>query len=409
MEETSLLHEPSIDNEIIKALMGFSIVESAIKTRNSLVIKVDNEQWVKADKVQRNVFIKTVHGFVNANIAVEAIYIKNNQWKSLACLQKGATGNNYMVLADTVKEKLETEKDKEAPFSLEKALSAEDTHVQNMAAVYAESAQKPVSDFMDKSDIPDISVKEFAPEQTSQPVMHKNPGYEVLYKILIVFLVVFLVGEVGYYLYYFLIKERAQAKQWSFVLPTKIVPLRVPQEEIDKKIRVPITGVQIQKATDNGQTELGKKDASHPAAAPALLPGSQTAAPPAHKEGTPSQAIKENKHVEPAPAVAPIGEKPAQPPAEEKRVIAPPQQEASVNATMYCVNVASCKFKESADAVIKDLQKKGYESASDTITVKDTTWYRVTLGHFQTQGEARNYARELQSRENIKGLVVKKK
>ena len=76
---------------------------------------------------------------------------------------------------------------------------------------------------------------------------------------------------------------------------------------------------------------------------------------------------------------------------------------------MYCVNVALCKLKESADVVIKDLQKKGYEPAVDTITVKDTPWYRVTLGHFQTQGEAQNYARELQSKENIKGFVVKKK
>jgi cell division septation protein DedD len=76
---------------------------------------------------------------------------------------------------------------------------------------------------------------------------------------------------------------------------------------------------------------------------------------------------------------------------------------------MYCVNVAACKLKESADVVIKGLQKKGYEPAVDTITVKNTTWYQVTLGHFQTQGEAQNYARELQSKENIKGYVVKKK
>jgi cell division protein FtsN len=71
--------------------------------------------------------------------------------------------------------------------------------------------------------------------------------------------------------------------------------------------------------------------------------------------------------------------------------------------------VSLCKLKESADVVIKDLQKKGYEPAVDTMTVKDTPWYRVTLGHFQTQDEAENYARELQSKENIKGFVVKKK
>jgi cell division protein FtsN len=71
--------------------------------------------------------------------------------------------------------------------------------------------------------------------------------------------------------------------------------------------------------------------------------------------------------------------------------------------------VSLCKLKESADVVIKDLQKKGYAPAVDTITVKDTPWYRVTLGPFKTQDEAENYARELQRKENIKGVVVKKK
>ncbi len=168
----------------------------------------------------------------------------------------------------------------------------------------------------------------------------------------------------------------------------------VPPAQTDKKNRILEPAVQAQKSADGRQPESGKKDAS------------QTAAPPAHTEGTPSPATKENKPAEPAPAVAPVEEKPAQPPA---KVITPPQQEASVNTAMYCVIVASCKIKESADAVIKDLQEKGYEPAVDTITVKDTTWYRVTLGHFQTQGEAQNYARELQGKENIKGIVVKKK
>jgi cell division protein FtsN len=59
--------------------------------------------------------------------------------------------------------------------------------------------------------------------------------------------------------------------------------------------------------------------------------------------------------------------------------------------------------------VIKDLQKKGYEPAVDNVTLKDTAWYRVTLGHFQTKGEARNYARELQSKENIRGDILEKK
>ena len=310
-----------------------------------------------------------------------------------------------MVVADTVTEKLETEKEQEASFDLEKALSTEDTHLQNIAAVSAESVEKSASDFTHTKDILDKTLNEFDPEPTLHPVLNQNPKHEALYKILTVFLVVLIAVDAGYY---FSSKEPEHAKR-SFVLPKKIAPLMVPQAQIDKIIRVLKPTVQVQKAADDRQTEPGKQDASQPMAKPASLPASQTAAPPVHKEGTSSPATKENKPAEPALAVAPIEEKPAQPHAEEKKVIAPPQQEAVVNAAMYCVNVATCKLKESADVVIKGLQKKGYEPAVDTITVKNTTWYQVTLGHFQTQGEAQNYARELQSKENIKGFVVKKK
>jgi cell division septation protein DedD len=204
-------------------------------------------------------------------------------------------------------------------------------------------------------------------------------------------------------------KEEPEQAKRSFDLFKKIAPQGIPQAQIDKNNQALKPTVQVQKAADDRQTEPGKKAASQPKAAPALLPASQTETPPVHKEGTSSPAIKENKSAEPTPAIASIEEKPEQPPAEEKKVIAPPQQEAAANATIYCVNVALCKLKESAEVVIKDLQRKGYEPAGDTITVKDTTWYRVTLGHFQTRSEAQNYARELQSTGNINGFVVKKK
>ena len=400
MEETSLPYKPSIDVEIIKALKGFSIVENVIKTRNSLVIQTDNEQWAKLDKVQKNIFTKTVHGFVHANVKVEAIYIKNKQGEKLAHLQKGEAGSNYMVIADKVTEKLETEKEQEAPFDLEKALSTEATDLQNKAAVSAEGVDESANDIMPTIE---ITLKAFAPEPTPQPVLNQTPKYAALYK-LIVFLVVIIAGAAGYYFSFN--KEEPEPAKLSFVLPKKIAPLRVPQAQIDKKNQALKPTVQVQKAADGRQTEPGKKAAFQPKAAPALLPASQTETPPVHKERTSFPAIKENKPAEPAPAVAPIKEKLAQP---TKKVIAPPQKESTVNAPQYCVNVALCKLKESADVVIKDLKKKGYEPAVDTITVKDTPWYRVTLGHFQTQDEAENYARELQSKENIKGLVVKKK
>ena len=400
MEDKSLLRGPLIDGEIIKALKGFSIVENVIKTKNTLVVIVDNEQWVKLDKVQKNIFTKTVHGFVHANVKVEAIYIKNKQGEKLAHLQKGEAGSNYMVIADKVTEKLETEKEQEAPFDLEKALSTEATDLQNKAAVSAEGVDESANDIMPTIE---ITLKAFAPEPTPQPVLNQTPKYAALYK-LIVFLAVIIAGAAGYY-FSFNKEEPEQAKR-SFDLFKKIAPQGIPQAQIDKNNQALKPTVQVQKAADGRQTEPGKKAAFQPKAAPALLPASQTETPPVHKERTSFPAIKENKPAEPAPAVAPIKEKLAQP---TKKVIAPPQKESAVNAPQYCVNVALCKLKESADVVIKDLQKKGYEPAVDTITVKDTPWYRVTLGHFQTQDEAENYARELQSKENIKGLVVKKK
>jgi hypothetical protein len=135
----------------------------------------------------------------------------------------------------------------------------------------------------------------------------------------------------------------------------------------------------------------------------------QGIAPP-QKEAFSFPIIKENKPAAAAPTVALIEEKKlVQPQAEKEKGIAPHQKEIAINATVYCINVALCKLKESADVVIADLQRKGYEPAGDTITVKGNTWFRVTLGHFQTQGEAQNYARELLSKENIKGFIVKKK
>jgi cell division septation protein DedD len=403
MEETSLLHETSIDNEIIKALKGFSIVESVIKTINTLIIKVDNEQWIRADKVQKDIFTKTVHGFVNANMMVDAIYINNKQGKKLASLQEVKIRNNYMAVADTVKEEIETGKNKEASHNLEKALSIEDSRSQNIAAISEASAGKSNSDISHTKDILDKTLKAFDPESAPQPVLNQYPKHRARYKILIVFLIVLAAGAAGYY---FLLKEPVNAKR-SFVLPKKVAPLRLPQAHADKNIRVSMPSVQILKVADTRQTEPVKKGAPQPGIEPAALPASQAAAPPAHNTSSP--ALKEIKPSEPTPAVAPVRENHAQSAAEEKKVIAPPQQEAAANSTVYCVNVASCKLKESADVIIRKLQKKGYAPAADTITVNDTIWYRVTLGHFQTSGEARNFARELQSKENIKGLVVIKK
>jgi hypothetical protein len=297
--------------------------------------------------------------------------------------------------------KLKTDKEREALFALGKTLSTEDTRLQNTAAVSAERVEKSASGFTRAKDIPDIAAKGFAPEPAPQPVLNQNQKYGMMNSLFIIFAVLIVAGVAAAYYLFFI--ESEPAKQ-AFVLFEKTDPVRVPQAQKDEKNLILKPTVQAHKSADSRQPEPDKKDASQPMA----VAVSKTAAPPARKAGTLSPAIKE-KHAEPAQASASIEEKQAQFPAEGKKVIAPPQKETAANATVYCINVASCKLKESADAVLKDLQKKGYEPAVDTVTVKDTIWYRVTVGHFQTQGEAQNYARELQGRENIRGFVVKKK
>ena len=300
-------------------------------------------------------------------------------------------------------EKRGTGKEKEASFGRGKALSAEDARLQNLAAVSAERVEKSASDFTHAKDIPDITVKEFASEPAPQPGLNQTPKYRAMNNIFIVFAVLIVAGVAAAYYIYFKEPEPAKRKKKKKILR------RYRKLRQIRKIRFSSQLSRMNKSADSRQPEPDKQDAPQPMAVTAALTASKTAAPPALKAGIPSSAIKENKPAAPTPAVAPIKEKQAQLPAEGKKVIAPPQKETAVKATMYCINVASCKLKESADAVIKDLQKKGYEPAVDTLTVKDTTWYRVTLGHFQTQGEAQKYARELQGKENIKGFVVKKK
>jgi hypothetical protein len=393
MEKEQLPHQSSNDDQIIKALKGFSIVKNVIKTRNTLIVIVSKEQWLTLDEVQKNVFTKTVNEFVCANSTVDAIYIKIEQGEEIACFRKSVAGYNYMVTKDVLTERSETEKVQEEPFDLEKALSTEDTHLQNTAAVSTARVGKSVSEYMQNHDSMDTTFKELAAEPDPKPVARQKTKYGALYKILIVFVVVIIANAAGYY---FSFKQQEQEKE-SFELFKKTAPAKIPQAQIDKKSHIIKPTVQEQKTADNKGTEPGRKEAS------------QKAVPSADKKGTAFPAIRETETAEPAPAAALIDAKPVHPTLEEKKANPSFRKEAIINGTMYCVNVALCKLKESADVVIKDLQRKGYEPAGDTITVNGTIWYRVTLGNFQTQREAQDYAKEVQRKENIDGFVVKKK
>ncbi len=72
--------------------------------------------------------------------------------------------------------------------------------------------------------------------------------------------------------------------------------------------------------------------------------------------------------------------------------------------------MGSFKFKKSVDGVMKNLSKKGYAPSVETVMLKDkSTWYRVTVGQFKTREEAARFAKELEDKEKLKTMVVKRK
>jgi cell division septation protein DedD len=160
-----------------------------------------------------------------------------------------------------------------------------------------------------------------------------------------------------------------------------------------------------------------------PAAAETVHPVQQEPAPPAAE---PIKTISEQPPVaapvsSPAePVKEPAAElvtPPAKPPAAEQKNAEPPQKaleqpkmtKAAV-AGFYCVNVGSFKLQDSTERVCRDLRNKGYEPIAETVTLSDgNTWFRVTVGNFETRDEAAQFGRELESKTNIKPMVVKRK
>ncbi|MCX5898656.1 MAG: SPOR domain-containing protein, partial [Proteobacteria bacterium] len=148
-----------------------------------------------------------------------------------------------------------------------------------------------------------------------------------------------------------------------------------------------------------------------PAAAETVQPVKQEPAPPA------AEPVKTAS--EQPPTAAPITPS-AQPPAAEKKDAKPPEADQkaleqpkmtkAAVAGFYCVNVGSFKLQDSTERVCRELKKQGYVPTVETVTLKDgNTWYRVTVGNFATRDEAAQFGRELESKTNIKSMIVKKK
>ena len=84
--------------------------------------------------------------------------------------------------------------------------------------------------------------------------------------------------------------------------------------------------------------------------------------------------------------------------------------EKTINRSFYSIKVGSFKVKENADTLWKRLKKNGYDPSLETVTLSDnSSWYRVTAGQFKTWEEAVRSAKNLEDKEKIKTIIVKKK
>ena len=84
--------------------------------------------------------------------------------------------------------------------------------------------------------------------------------------------------------------------------------------------------------------------------------------------------------------------------------------EKTINRSVYSIKVGSFKSRENAERIFKYLQKNHYEPSLETVTLNDNSiWYRVTAGQFETQEEAARSAKNMEEKEKIDTMIVKKK
>jgi cell division septation protein DedD len=86
------------------------------------------------------------------------------------------------------------------------------------------------------------------------------------------------------------------------------------------------------------------------------------------------------------------------------------ETEKTINRSVYSIKVGSFKSRENADRIFKYLKKNNYEPSLETVTLNDNSiWYRVTAGQFETQEEAARSAKNMEEKEKIDTMIVKKK
>ena len=191
--------------------------------------------------------------------------------------------------------------------------------------------------------------------------------------ILLILIVVLAVVSAGY----FYVQKEPQAVNLAMSLINSLLTSIVNQPtELLKTVQLP-TQRQETKKTLQGKTNL--------AAEPIVLAAQKT----------------NNK-------LLPSEQKTAEPLQKSPHKVA--TTEKTINRSVYSIKVGSFKSRENAERIFKYLQKNHYEPSLETVTLNDNSiWYRVTAGQFETQEEAARSAKNMEEKEKIDTMIVKKK
>ena len=116
---------------------------------------------------------------------------------------------------------------------------------------------------------------------------------------------------------------------------------------------------------------------------------------PKRKRTPPASPSSSAKRV--TPSAAPAGS--------AKRAVAP----STVSSKPYMIQVSSFRKLGQARALESKLKQKGYPAFVMSVEISKAkgVWYRVFLGKYQTEANARSVAQKAQRRHNLKTIVLK--
>ena len=148
----------------------------------------------------------------------------------------------------------------------------------------------------------------------------------------------------------------------------------------------------IVKAPDTAHTESAHQQAATSAVHNEVAPGQPMKV---------AQSIVEGKHA--------VEAKPALAPAKGPRLPAAlPQNVAQYPVGKFTVQVASFSSEDDAKKRAEDLKNKGYSAFYLPAKVNGQNWFRVSVGQFPTENEAKSYRSEFMQKSKIESAIIQK-